>query len=105
MPKAVIGNWKAEFKRWYPDSRVCNLIATKEEREQILKNELQPGKFDVCITTFEGVRICENALKKFHWEYIIIDEAHKIKNEQSQTSKRIRSLKSHGRLLLTGTPL
>ena len=29
----------------------------------------------------------------------------KIKNEESQTSKRIRQLKSKNRLLLTGTPL
>lgn len=42
---------------------------------------------------------------KFHWEYIIIDEAHKIKNEDSQTSKRIRTMHSKYRLLLTGTPL
>jgi SWI/SNF-related matrix-associated actin-dependent regulator of chromatin subfamily A member 5 len=62
---------------------VCNLIARKECREEILKNELQPGKFDVCITTFEGIRICMGALQKFEWKYIIIDEAHKIKNEDS----------------------
>ena len=46
-----------------------------------------------------------NALAKFKWKYIIIDEAHKIKNEESQTAKRIRSLSSKNRLLLTGTPL
>jgi SWI/SNF-related matrix-associated actin-dependent regulator of chromatin subfamily A member 5 len=45
------------------------------------------------------------SLKKFNWEYIIIDEAHKIKNEDSQTSKRIRQFNSKYRLLLTGTPL
>lgn len=44
-------------------------------------------------------------LMKYTWEYIIIDEAHKIKNEDSQTSKRVRQLKSKYRLLLTGTPL
>ena len=90
MPKSVVGNWMQEFKRWMPCCRVVNLIARKEAREDILRNELQAGKFDVCITTFEGVRICMSALMKFNWEYIIIDEAHKIKNEDSQTSKRIR---------------
>ena len=42
---------------------------------------------------------------KFKWEYIIVDEAHKIKNEESQISKRLRQLDSRYRLLLTGTPL
>ena len=46
-----------------------------------------------------------SALMKFNWEYIIIDEAHKIKNEDSQTSKRVRQFRSKYRLLLTGTPL
>ena len=90
MPKSVVGNWMLEFKRWMPCARVVNLIPRKEMREQILRNELLPGKFDVCITTFEAVRLCMGALMKFNWEYIIIDEAHKIKNEDSQTSKRIR---------------
>lgn len=105
MPKTVISNWKIEFKKWLPQCRVLNLIATKEEREEILKNDLHPGKFDVCLTTFEGVRLCMSALLKFKWEYLIVDEAHKLKNEESQISQRLRQLDSRYRLLLTGTPL
>jgi len=59
----------------------------------------------VCLTTFEGVRACMNKLLGFKWEYIIVDEAHKLKNEDSQISKRLRQLDSRYRLLLTGTPL
>jgi len=83
VPKTVISNWKNEFKKWLPTCRVLNLIATKTEREVILKNQLQPGQFDVCLTTFEGVRLCMSALLKYKWEYIIVDEAHKLKNEES----------------------
>lgn len=46
-----------------------------------------------------------NKLLSFRWEYIIVDEAHKLKNEDSQISKRLRQLDSRYRLLLTGTPL
>ena len=66
---------------------------------------MQPGKFDVVLTTFEGVRLCMPQVMKFKWEYLIVDEAHKIKNEESQISKRLRQLDSRNRLLLTGTPL
>ena len=83
VPKAVIPNWKHEFAKWLPQAKVLNLIATKEEREELLRNNLQPGKFDVCLTTFEGVRLCMTQLQKFKWEYLIVDEAHKIKNEES----------------------
>ena len=74
-PKATIGNWLKEFKKWLPQCRVINLIATKERREEILKHELLPNKFDVVITTYEGVRLCMSAIMKFKWHYIIIDEA------------------------------
>lgn len=104
-PKTVISNWRLEFEKWLPEVKVCNLIATKEQREEIIKETVGPGKFDVILTSFEGVRLCMNALRKFKWEYIIVDEAHKLKNEDSQVSKRLRELESHYRLLLTGTPL
>ena len=62
MPKSVVGNWMQEFNRWMPDISVVNLIAKKEFREDIIKERILPGKFDVCITTFEGVRMCMSAL-------------------------------------------
>ena len=51
------------------------------------KLELQPGKFDVVVTSYEMVIKEKNHFKKFHWRYIIIDEAHRIKNENSILSK------------------
>jgi SWI/SNF-related matrix-associated actin-dependent regulator of chromatin subfamily A member 5 len=40
VPKAVIPNWRKEFVKWLPECRLVNLIATKSEREEILKNHL-----------------------------------------------------------------
>lgn len=50
------------------------------------------------------IREC-SVLRKFHWRYLVIDEAHRIKNEKSKLSEIVRRLKSLNRLLLTGTPL
>lgn len=47
----------------------------------------------------------KTTFKKFSWEYIIIDEAHRIKNVDSLLSQIVRSFNSRGRLLITGTPL
>lgn len=47
----------------------------------------------------------KSALKKFNWRYLIIDEAHRIKNEKSVLSQVVRLYSSQFRLLLTGTPL
>eukprot|EP01050_Picozoa_sp_SAG11_P007287 SAG11_NODE_601_length_8254_cov_12.333047_3_plen_169_part_00 len=45
------------------------------------------------------------ALTKFSWEYIVIDEAHRIKNENSLLSQIMRLYTTKCRLLITGTPL
>jgi SWI/SNF-related matrix-associated actin-dependent regulator of chromatin subfamily A member 5 len=44
-------------------------------------------------------------LKKFSFEYIVIDEAHRIKNADSLLAQIVRAFTSRGRLLITGTPL
>ena len=39
--------------------------------------------FDVCVTSYE-VAIREKAqLRKINWHYVIVDEAHRLKNENS----------------------
>jgi len=105
VPKSTMGNWVNEFTKWCSNFRVVKLIAAKSSREDIIKNELQPGRFDVCVTSYEGVSLCQTALKKFKWQYLIIDEAHKIKNDESCLSLLVRKLRSSHRLLITGTPL
>jgi len=57
------------------------------------------------VTSYELCNIEKATLRKFHWRYICIDEAHRIKNENSKLSKVIREFKSRNRLLITGTPL
>jgi SWI/SNF-related matrix-associated actin-dependent regulator of chromatin subfamily A member 5 len=44
------------------------------------------------------------ALKKFSFEYVVIDEAHRIKNLDSILSQIVGIFISPGRLLITGTP-
>lgn len=48
---------------------------------------LHPIPFDACVTSYEMVIKEKNHFKKFHWRYIIIDEAHRIKNENSLLSR------------------
>ena len=84
---------------------MVNLIPTKEFRDEILKEQMKPGQFDVCVTTYEALDRCEKGLLKHQFHYVIFDEAHKLKNSDSQISVKSRKLRSSHRLLLTGTPL
>jgi SWI/SNF-related matrix-associated actin-dependent regulator of chromatin subfamily A member 5 len=45
------------------------------------------------------------ALQKLKYDYLILDEAHRIKNDQCVLSQVLRKFHTEHRLLLTGTPL
>lgn len=105
MPKSTLQNWAREFEKWCPDFNIALLTGTKEERAEIIANRLLPQDFEVCITSYEICLIEKSVLKKFSFEYIVIDEAHRIKNVDSILSQIVRSFSSRGRLLITGTPL
>ena len=47
----------------------------------------------------------KGALGQFAWEFLIIDEAHRIKNEESTLSQIVRMYNTKCRMLVTGTPL
>ena len=105
VPKTTLGNWCKEFKRWYPALRVLKFHGDKDERALIRERDLHFGSFDVCVLSYEIAIREKSALSKLPWEYLVVDEAHRIKNENSLLSQIIRLYNSKCRLLVTGTPL
>ncbi|KXN82207.1 ISWI chromatin-remodeling complex ATPase ISW2 [Leucoagaricus sp. SymC.cos] len=105
VPKSTLQNWAREFKEWTPDFNVICLAGNKDKRAGIIASHLLPQDFEVCITTYEMCLIEKSVPKKFSFAYIIIDEAHRIKNVDSILSQIVRAYTSRGRLLITGTPL
>ncbi|CAM9282239.1 unnamed protein product [Chrysoparadoxa australica] len=111
VPKSTLSNWMNEINRWCPKLRAVRFHGDKHERAEIVKETLKPGmrheerSWDVCVTTYEVSNMESSALKKIPWRYLIIDEAHRLKNEESTFSQMVRMLNTQHRLLLTGTPL
>jgi SWI/SNF-related matrix-associated actin-dependent regulator of chromatin subfamily A member 5 len=62
---------------------VIKLVAVMDEREEIIAKYIKPQNFDVCVTSFEGVMKCASHLRAIHFKYVVVDEAHKLKNEES----------------------
>ena len=105
VPKSTLDNWKREFEKWTPDVKVLVLQGAKDDRAKLINEHVLTSNFDVLITSYEMVLREKSHLKKFAWEYIIVDEAHRIKNEESSLAQIIRLFHSRNRLLITGTPL
>ncbi|RKP38464.1 SNF2 family [Dimargaris cristalligena] len=105
VPKSTLHNWQSEFRKWVPALNSFIFHGSKEERPRLIQERLVPLSFDCCITTYEMCLLHKSDFKKINWEYIVIDEAHRIKNENSSLSQMIRLFNTRNRLLITGTPL
>ena len=66
---------------------------------------IRPRKFDIIVVNYEGAKIAGGVLSRIKWETLIVDEAHKVKNNQSSNFIFLNKLTTTFRLLLTGTPL
>ena len=111
VPKSTLSNWMNELKRWAPTLKAVRFHGDKATREDIVKNLLEPAmrdedrEWNVIVTTYEVCNIEKTTLTKFAWSYLIIDEAHRLKNEASTFSKTVRLFETRYRILITGTPL
>lgn len=104
-PKSTLNNWLREINRWTPEVNAFILQGDKEERARLVSNKLMACDFDIVVASYEIIIKEKSSFKKIDWEYIIIDEAHRIKNEESMLSQVLREFTSRNRLLITGTPL
>ncbi|XP_049923608.1 chromodomain-helicase-DNA-binding protein 3 isoform X5 [Epinephelus moara] len=123
-PLSTIINWEREFEMWAPDFYVVTYTGDKDSRAIIRENEFSfddtavkggkkafklrreaPIKFHVLLTSYELVTIDQTALKSIDWACLVVDEAHRLKNNQSKFFRRLNDYKIDHKLLLTGTPL
>ncbi|XP_064459559.1 chromodomain-helicase-DNA-binding protein Mi-2 homolog isoform X3 [Ornithodoros turicata] len=123
-PLSTIINWEREFEVWAPDFYVVTYIGDKDSRAVIREHEFSfdekavrnPNKacrikkdasvkFHVLLTSYELVCIDATILGSVDWQVLVVDEAHRLKNNQSKFFKVLNNYKINYKLLLTGTPL
>ena len=105
VPKSTLSNWRREFAKWCPSLKVVVLQGNQSARKEIITSQILPLQFHVCITSYEIVLREKAVFTKIAWWYMIIDEAHRIKNESSALGVAVRQISTRYRLLITGTPL
>ncbi|KAG5419184.1 SWR1 [Candida metapsilosis] len=105
VPTSVMLNWDMEFKKFAPGFKVLTYYGSPQQRAQKRKGWNKPDAFHVCITSYQLVVQDQQAFKRRRWRYMILDEAHNIKNFRSTRWKALLNFNTENRLLLTGTPL
>jgi superfamily II DNA or RNA helicase len=105
VPTSTILNWETELRRWCPAFKVLTYYGTLKERKAKRIGWTKPNAFHVCVTSYQTVLADSSVFRRKKWYYLILDEAHYIKNYQSQRWQTLLTFSSRRRLLLTGTPL
>jgi DNA repair and recombination RAD54-like protein len=115
-PTSLVKNWDDEIIKWL-HGRVKTVALFEAKREMVIKGIKQfiegskrprPGfSAQVLIISYETFRM---HAQKFAdtpecCELLICDEAHRLKNANSQINKALSSLACRKRVLLSGTPM
>ncbi|GEQ71302.1 hypothetical protein JCM33374_g4984 [Metschnikowia sp. JCM 33374] len=76
-----------------------NQVNAKEIVERVMKSG------HVLVTTYVGLRIYSKYILPREWGYVVLDEGHKIRNPNSEISLTCKRVKTHNRIILSGTPI
>ncbi|MEM7600649.1 MAG: DEAD/DEAH box helicase [Verrucomicrobiota bacterium] len=99
-PKSVVPNWEKEAKKFAPSLRVIALHGPARKKYYSVL-----GHCDLVVTSYPTLlRDAEELLHQpFH--FVVLDEAHTIKNTHSQVTKVAYRIDARHRLCLSGTPI
>ncbi|GMP54604.1 hypothetical protein CsSME_00019714 [Camellia sinensis var. sinensis] len=98
-PSSVIQNWENEFSKW---STFSVSIYHGPNRDLILE-KVEAHGVEILITSFDTYRIHGTILSEVKWEIVIVDEAHRLKNEKSKLYIACLEIRTRKRYGLTGT--
>ncbi|KAL9621972.1 MAG: hypothetical protein Q9160_003634 [Pyrenula sp. 1 TL-2023] len=111
VPLSTMPAWCETFDLWTPDINYVVYNGNQTARSIIKDYELlvdgnpRRPRFHVLLTTYEYVLQDANFLSQIKWQFMAVDEAHRLKNRESQLYDKLKELRAPSRLLITGTPV
>lgn len=100
VPKTIVEQWVNEFYKFAPQLKICVYDKHKPIPE-----------CDVLISSYSSVlkrgekKDFKTGIHQIHWDRLVLDEAHEIRNRQTKLYFSLNSLNTDIRWLLTGTPV
>ncbi|MDR0785104.1 MAG: DEAD/DEAH box helicase [Treponema sp.] len=94
-PAALLENWARELARFAPRLSAARYHGAKRRFDDS----------DVFLTTYQtAIRDAETFFER-EFAFLIVDEAHLLKNADTRGSKTVKKLRAHYKLALSGTPV
>jgi DNA excision repair protein ERCC-6 len=105
-PATLMHQWVGELDRWYPGNKTAVLHHSspyKGSKRKLLA--LITRLNGILITSYSSVLAYSQLLNEFEWHYVILDEGHKIRNPEAQTTMAVKRFDTPHRIVLSGSPI
>ncbi|MGH6802340.1 MAG: DEAD/DEAH box helicase [Methyloceanibacter sp.] len=108
VPASLLGNWRAEAKRFAPMLRLVFLHPSETDTAALERIEKAPAErlasADLAVTTY-SMLARQEWLTRVDWRLVVLDEAQAIKNPGTRQARAVKKLPARARVVLTGTPV
>ncbi|XP_043513996.1 transcription termination factor 2-like isoform X2 [Frieseomelitta varia] len=104
-PASLLSQWENEINHRCKRGMLSVTVYHGANRMNVPK---KLAKYDIVITTYNLLTRefkSNSTAYEIHWERVILDEAHIIRNHKSQASQSVCGLVARKRWALTGTPI
>lgn len=107
VPLSTMTSWQREFQLWAPEINLVTYLGDVNSRNVIRQfewcfTETKKLKFNAILTTYEILLKDKAFLGSYNWAILLVDEAHRLKNDDSLLYKALMEFDTNHRLLITG---
>lgn len=99
-PMTLTFNWQKELEKFAPNIGTYFHNGNNRSLSQFMNSST-----NICIVSYGTLRNDIDAFTKYHWEVVVADESHNVKNTNALTTKAMMQLNADMRIALTGTPV
>ena len=101
-PTSLIYNWEKELVKFSPNIKYLIIYDNKIKRKKLYDFY---NDYNIFITSYGLIRNDNDYYLNKKFDICLIDEAQNIKNYYTLLSNKIKNIKAHTKIALTGTPI
>lgn len=103
-PPTLTGHWVFEVNKFVSNEflKPLHYVGFPNEREKLRP---RVALHNLVVASYDIVRKDIAFFSQIHWNYVILDEGHIIKNGKTKCSQAMKQLIANHRLILSGTPI
>ncbi|RXK40317.1 hypothetical protein M231_02431 [Tremella mesenterica] len=98
-PKSLVNNWERELETW----GYFEHATWRSENAETVRSQFLNAYLDIIICSLDTVRVHSESIKSLPVSVLIVDEAHRLKEPEAQTTLALKKIECRICFALTGT--